>query len=67
MKPFVLRRLKSDVLQDLPKKTDYIVHVPMTPTQKVQYEDLVASYKQMNEVYLFNYIIQFTISFDNTT
>lgn len=50
MKPFVLRRLKSDVLQDLPKKTDHIIHVPMAPTQKVQYENLVASYKQMNEV-----------------
>ncbi|CAG9812421.1 unnamed protein product [Phaedon cochleariae] len=49
MKPFVLRRLKCDVLQDLPKKTDYIVSVPMVVTQKEQYESLVASYKNINE------------------
>ncbi|KAJ8959068.1 hypothetical protein NQ318_022324 [Aromia moschata] len=49
MKPFVLRRLKSEVLQDLPKKTDHIVSVPMAPDQKQQYEALVASYKNINE------------------
>ncbi|CAG9857372.1 unnamed protein product [Phyllotreta striolata] len=49
MKPFVLRRLKCDVLQDLPKKTDYVMKVPLTPTQKQQYEQLVASYKAVNE------------------
>lgn len=48
MMPFVLRRLKCDVLQDLPKKTDYVMKVPMTPTQKEQYEQLVASYKTVN-------------------
>lgn len=50
MKPFVLRRLKSDVLQDLPKKTDHIVHVPMATRQQVHYQDLVASYKTIDEV-----------------
>ncbi|KAJ8983965.1 hypothetical protein NQ317_008668 [Molorchus minor] len=48
MKPFVLRRLKSDVLQDLPKKTDNVINVPMAPSQKAQYEQLVASYKSIN-------------------
>lgn len=57
MKPFLLRRLKQDVLQDLPLKTDHIVHVPMAPTQKEQYETMIASFntanleaKQENEV-----------------
>lgn len=50
MKPFVLRRLKCDVLKDLPKKTDHIISVPMDLTQKVHYEQLVASYKNINEV-----------------
>ncbi|XP_044252842.1 SWI/SNF-related matrix-associated actin-dependent regulator of chromatin subfamily A containing DEAD/H box 1 homolog isoform X2 [Tribolium madens] len=45
MKPFVLRRLKCDVLQDLPKKIDHVIKVPMAPTQKEQYEALVASYQ----------------------
>lgn len=47
MKPFVLRRLKRDVLQDLPKKTDLVVTVSMVPTQKEHYEQLVASYKNI--------------------
>ncbi|RZC42894.1 SWI/SNF-related matrix-associated actin-dependent regulator of chromatin subfamily A containing DEAD/H box 1 -like protein [Asbolus verrucosus] len=45
MKPFVLRRLKCDVLQDLPKKIDHVIRVPMAPTQKEQYEALVASFQ----------------------
>ncbi|KAH1015833.1 SWI/SNF-related matrix-associated actin-dependent regulator of chromatin subfamily A containing DEAD/H box 1 homolog isoform X2 [Dendroctonus ponderosae] len=49
MKPFVLRRLKRDVLQDLPKKTDLVVTVAMVPTQKEQYGQLVASYKNISE------------------
>lgn len=48
MKPFVLRRLKQDVLKDLPTKTDHVMHVPMAPTQKEQYETLVASYQAAN-------------------
>lgn len=48
MKPFVLRRLKRDVLQDLPKKTDLVVTVTMAPTQKEQYEQLVASYQNLS-------------------
>ncbi|XP_072394473.1 SWI/SNF-related matrix-associated actin-dependent regulator of chromatin subfamily A containing DEAD/H box 1 homolog [Diabrotica undecimpunctata] len=48
MKPFLLRRLKCDVLRDLPKKTDHVIHVPMVPSQKENYEQLVASYKNVN-------------------
>ncbi|CAG9774088.1 unnamed protein product [Ceutorhynchus assimilis] len=47
MKPFVLRRLKRDVLQDLPKKTDLVVTVLMSPAQKSHYQDLVAAYKNI--------------------
>ncbi|XP_050311077.1 SWI/SNF-related matrix-associated actin-dependent regulator of chromatin subfamily A containing DEAD/H box 1 homolog [Anthonomus grandis grandis] len=49
MKPFVLRRLKRDVLQDLPKKTDLVVTVSMLRTQKQQYTDLVAAYKNIGQ------------------
>lgn len=45
MKPFVLRRLKCDVLQDLPKKTDHVVEVAMAPTQKEQYANLIKSFQ----------------------
>ncbi|GJQ81766.1 hypothetical protein Trydic_g313 [Trypoxylus dichotomus] len=46
MKPFVLRRLKRDVLQDLPRKDDYMLQIPMVPTQEEQYINLVASFKE---------------------
>ena len=41
MKPFVLRRLKSEVLRDLPIKTDEIIICPMSNKQKSMYEDLI--------------------------
>ncbi|XP_034255614.1 SWI/SNF-related matrix-associated actin-dependent regulator of chromatin subfamily A containing DEAD/H box 1 homolog [Thrips palmi] len=50
MKPFVLRRLKRDVLKDLPKKTEEILKCPMTKDQERTYKDLIADFsKQANE------------------
>lgn len=49
MKPFVLRRLKRDVLQDLPKKTDELVKVPLAPTQLEQYENLVCHFQNVGK------------------
>ena len=46
MKPFFLRRLKSEVLTQLPKKTEEIVKVPMTTGQEDMYFKLVADYKE---------------------
>ena len=36
--PFILRRLKTDVLQDLPEKIEQILYVEMAPEQKKFYE-----------------------------
>lgn len=44
MKPFVLRRLKSEVLKDLPKKTEHVIFCPMSQSQKEKYEDLVKTF-----------------------
>ncbi|XP_067621535.1 SWI/SNF-related matrix-associated actin-dependent regulator of chromatin subfamily A containing DEAD/H box 1 homolog [Eurosta solidaginis] len=44
MKPFVLRRLKKDVLNNLPKKESFIIKVPMTESQKENYRELVDYY-----------------------
>ncbi|XP_046965770.1 SWI/SNF-related matrix-associated actin-dependent regulator of chromatin subfamily A containing DEAD/H box 1 homolog [Vanessa cardui] len=44
MKPFVLRRLKRDVLQDLPKKTNHTELCPMSEKQQRQYKDLIAGF-----------------------
>lgn len=40
MHPFVLRRLKSDVLRALPTKTTHIVECPLECEQALQYEEL---------------------------
>lgn len=50
MKPFVLRRLKKDVLQSLPTKTEHKVKIKMTTTQREQYNELVESYKSENGI-----------------
>ena len=45
MKPFFLRRLKSDVLTDLPAKILSLEKVPMSEKQSQIYFKLVSDYK----------------------
>lgn len=44
MKPFVLRRLKRDVLQDLPRKTNQRELVAMSTRQDALYKELIAGF-----------------------
>ncbi|XP_003424919.1 SWI/SNF-related matrix-associated actin-dependent regulator of chromatin subfamily A containing DEAD/H box 1 homolog isoform X2 [Nasonia vitripennis] len=44
MKPFVLRRLKVDVLKDMPPKSDEVIYCSMTKKQKEMYSNLVARF-----------------------
>ena len=37
LKPFLLRRVKNDVEKNLPKKREYILYAPLTPSQKEIY------------------------------
>ena len=46
MKPFFLRRLKSEVLTALPAKNEEVLKVPMTQEQHETYFRLVQTYKQ---------------------
>ncbi|XP_017780427.1 PREDICTED: SWI/SNF-related matrix-associated actin-dependent regulator of chromatin subfamily A containing DEAD/H box 1 homolog isoform X2 [Nicrophorus vespilloides] len=46
MKPFVLRRLKRDVLKDLPKKTDLKLNVAMVPSQETKYMELITAFQE---------------------
>ena len=45
MKPFFLRRLKADVLTDLPNKNTSLEKVPMSEKQSQIYYKLVSDYK----------------------
>ncbi|KAK9365875.1 SNF2 family N-terminal domain-containing protein [Lipomyces kononenkoae] len=42
LKPFLLRRLKSDVEYSLPPKREYVIYAPMTATQQEFYRHLLA-------------------------
>lgn len=46
MKPFFLRRLKAEVLTELPVKTEHVVKVPMSQAQYDLYCSLVQDYKE---------------------
>ena len=41
LKPFLLRRLKSDVERNLPPKKEYLLYAPLTPLQKDLYTSVV--------------------------
>lgn len=45
MQPFVLRRLKQDVLQSLPKKTTTVLRIQMSDSQKQKYSELLDYYR----------------------
>ena len=40
LKPFLLRRVKTDVEDSLPKKREYILYAPLTITQKELYREI---------------------------
>jgi len=40
LRPFLLRRVKTDVESDLPKKREYILYAPLTPPQKELYQQI---------------------------
>lgn len=46
MNPFVLRRRKDEVLNDIPPKIRQVVNCPMTATQKVVYQDILRDSKK---------------------
>ncbi|CAG8482710.1 5967_t:CDS:10 [Acaulospora colombiana] len=42
LRPFLLRRLKSDVEYDLPKKKEYLLYAPLTRQQKEIYDAILS-------------------------
>lgn len=49
MQPFILRRVKADVLKQLPKKIEEIIYCDMTRHQAKSYKELVDHYNQRKE------------------
>ncbi|XP_014250839.1 SWI/SNF-related matrix-associated actin-dependent regulator of chromatin subfamily A containing DEAD/H box 1 homolog isoform X2 [Cimex lectularius] len=49
MKPFVLRRLKDDVLKDLPEKTSTVIFVPLEEEQQEKYDNMLKELKEWAE------------------
>lgn len=52
MRPFILRRVKADVLKQLPKKIEEIIYCDMTKNQAKSYEELIAYYKKRKDALL---------------
>ena len=46
LRPFILRRTKAQVVQDLPEKTEQTLYCDMEPAQRQTYEELRAHYRQ---------------------
>ncbi|KAL6450603.1 IRC5 Uncharacterized ATP-dependent helicase IRC5 [Candida maltosa Xu316] len=57
LKPFILRRLKKDVVKTLPPKKEYLIHVPMTKLQKKLYLDELNG--NLSSGLLETYLVQF--------
>ncbi|KAK9499348.1 hypothetical protein O3M35_002399 [Rhynocoris fuscipes] len=49
MKPFFLRRLKADVLGNLPDKTSTVIYCKLHPEQKEKYLELVSEVKSCSQ------------------
>lgn len=49
MKPFILRRLKNDVLKQLPKKIEEVIVSDMTQRQTKEYSNLISYYKKRKD------------------
>lgn len=47
IKPFVLRRKKEEVLEDLPEKIEEIAHCPLLPEQQRLYNEVLAQSRQV--------------------
>lgn len=52
MNPFVLRRLKTQVLKELPTKSENIITCSMPERQRTEYDKLLNYYKKRNQEFL---------------
>ncbi|SGZ48952.1 CIC11C00000003540 [Sungouiella intermedia] len=65
LKPFLLRRIKKDVMKGLPPKKEYILFSSLTPMQSVFYKAIMDDY--LPDMVLTSYIKEIEESSDNET
>eukprot|EP01052_Picozoa_sp_SAG31_P021380 SAG31_NODE_1650_length_7635_cov_12.658705_1_plen_1667_part_00 len=56
LRPFILRRLKSQVEKQLPSKTEHVVPCPLSPRQRVLYEEYMGRSDTKKSLASGNYI-----------
>ena len=56
LRPFILRRLKSQVEKQLPSKTEHVVPCPLSPRQRVLYEEYMGRSETKKSLSGGNYI-----------
>ncbi|CUM65456.1 uncharacterized protein PRCAT00003095001 [Priceomyces carsonii] len=58
LKPFILRRMKKDVMIDLPPKKEYLIHIPLSHLQRKIYNDILdgKTYRSLVEAFVREYI-----------
>lgn len=59
LKPFLLRRVKSNVIKDLPPKKEYIIYSDLQPLQKIMYNAAVNKNlpRKLTELYVKEYLL----------
>ncbi|GAB7359043.1 hypothetical protein MBLNU230_g5115t1 [Neophaeotheca triangularis] len=55
LKPFLLRRVKTDVETGLPKKREYVLYAPLTQTQRELYQEILQG---TGRAYLENKVVE---------
>ncbi|OLY83311.1 Helicase SWR1 [Smittium mucronatum] len=56
LRPFILRRLKADVEQQLPKKSEYIIYCNLSRRQQYLYDDFISRSKTVDTLKTGNYM-----------
>ena len=47
VRPFILRRTKTQVAPELPPRTEQIIECPMSPSQRVLYDEMLSHYRAL--------------------
>jgi SNF2 family DNA or RNA helicase len=63
LRPFLLRRLKSEVEKQMPKKYEHIVKCPLSKRQRYLYDDFMSRAKTRETLEGGNLLVIFFLTF----